>query len=104
MDESKQQTNEENSSAELAFKRLIDQESLFRLSLIQRIILEKMRHADPSQLHVMWEEQYRRTMLYTFDKLLRLSRIVVNEHQREARREGQAIEVLPCEEGGANYA
>jgi hypothetical protein len=88
MDENRRQENGPNTSADLAFRRLFDQESLPRLTLIQRMVLEQMRHAEPNQLNDMWAEQFRLVGLHTLDKMCRQTEQAVQEcHQNQGDRD-----------------
>ena len=105
MDETRRQENGTNTSGDLVFRRLFDQESLLRLSLIQRMVLEQMRYAEPSQLDDMWAEQFRRVGLHIHDEILRLAGEVVRESQRKrSDRELHLADVGPLERGDSHDA
>jgi hypothetical protein len=105
MYESRRQENRTNNGAHLVFKRLFDQGSLLRLSLIQRIVLEQMRNAEPNQLDDMWAEQFRLVGLHIYDETFRLASEVVREFRRkQSDREPNSADLAPLEPGDSDDA
>jgi hypothetical protein len=100
MDYARPRSDAKDSIAGTALERLRDRESVRRLALVHRLILEETRHPDSSRLMTIWEQLARDKALYVWDQILTFA----DKITRGVAEENSAADVRPDSTGAQDNA